>query len=216
MIHAFNISYLNRIQKKLSIVIDYLAYFLKYTNEQIQNTLVHSKVINHLMNANPYYAGGKSGRELCLLIADEQGIENPKHYEETFGKTPEYWTGYALAYYMWYTYRSFERIFYAVRYEDILMMYHPYHEMDITRFVEDLNIRIEKGTKDTNLKIIRMAANLSQSQLAKESGVSLRSIQLYEQRVNDIDKAQSQTLFKLAKTLGCSIENLLENPQRDF
>ena len=35
---------------------------------------------------------------------------------------------------------------------------------------------------------------------------------MYEQRKNDIDKAQGQILYKLAVTLGCSIEDLLEMP----
>ena len=33
------------------------------------------------------------------------------------------------------------------------------------------------------------------------------------QKVNDIDKAQARTLYKLSKVLGCSIEDLLENPE---
>lgn len=44
------------------------------------------------------------------------------------------------------------------------------------------------------------------------SGVNLRNIQMYEQRGNDIDKAQAQILYKLSRVLGCSIEDLLENP----
>ena len=35
---------------------------------------------------------------------------------------------------------------------------------------------------------------------------------MYEQRVNNIDKAQAQTLYKLSRVLGCDIEDLLENP----
>lgn len=53
---------------------------------------------------------------------------------------------------------------------------------------------------------------LSQAELAKISGVSLRSIQMYEQRVNDIDKAQAQTVYKLSRVIGCVMEDLLEKP----
>jgi len=53
---------------------------------------------------------------------------------------------------------------------------------------------------------------LSQAELAKISGVGLRSIQMYEQRVNDIDKAQAQTIYKLSRVIGCSMEDLLEKP----
>ena len=48
---------------------------------------------------------------------------------------------------------------------------------------------------------------------AKLSGVSLRSIQMYEQKVNDIDKAQARTVYKLSRVLGCTVEDLLENPE---
>ena len=64
---------------------------------------------------------------------------------------------------------------------------------------------------ETNLKRIRTAKRYSQKQLADMSGVNLRSIQMYEQRRKDINKAQSDSLFRLAKALGCTMEELLEN-----
>ena len=63
---------------------------------------------------------------------------------------------------------------------------------------------------ETKLKCIRTAKGYSQKQLAELSGVSLRSIQMYEQRRKDINKAQSDSLFHLAKVLGCTMEDLLE------
>ena len=61
----------------------------------------------------------------------------------------------------------------------------------------------------SNLKRIREANNLSQSQLAERSGVTLRSIQVYEQNHRDINKSQAIVLYKLSKALGCKIEDLL-------
>ncbi len=65
---------------------------------------------------------------------------------------------------------------------------------------------------DSKLKRIRENRGLSQTELAKQSGVNLRNIQMYEQRGNDIDKAQARTLYKLSRVLGCDIEDLLESP----
>ena len=65
-------------------------------------------------------------------------------------------------------------------------------------------------TVDTNLKRIRIASGLSQSQLSKLAQVSIRNIQMYEQRRNDINKAQADILFRLSKSLGCNIEDLFE------
>lgn len=61
-----------------------------------------------------------------------------------------------------------------------------------------------------NLKMIREHVGISQATLAKESGVSIRMISFYEQGVKDINKAAGITLYQLAKTLGCTIEDLLE------
>ena len=56
----------------------------------------------------------------------------------------------------------------------------------------------------------RKAAGLSQSKLAERVGVSFRMIQHYEQGSLDINKAAAETVYRLAKALNCSIEELLE------
>lgn len=62
----------------------------------------------------------------------------------------------------------------------------------------------------SKLKDARLAAGLSQSELAKASGVSYRMVQYYEQGVKDINGAAAITVAKLAKTLGKRSEDLLE------
>jgi hypothetical protein len=37
--------------------------------------------------------------------------------------------------------------------------------------------------------------------------------QVFKQRVNDINKAQAHTVYKLARALYCKVEDLLEDPQ---
>lgn len=59
------------------------------------------------------------------------------------------------------------------------------------------------------LKEKRMQRKLSQSQLAKASGVSLRMLQKYEQGDRDLNKAQAETVYKLAKALNCQMEELI-------
>lgn len=89
-------------------------------------------------------------------------------------------------------------------------MYSTLHEADITKFFDIVNTYFD-NKEISNLKIVRQASGLSQSKLAKLAGVKLRSIQMYEQKRNDINKAQGETLYKLAKVLGCNIEDLLDN-----
>ena len=60
-----------------------------------------------------------------------------------------------------------------------------------------------------NLKRLRSEAGISQSNLSELSGVNLQMIQKYEQGVKDINKAQGETLYKLAHALNCNVEDLL-------
>ena len=89
-------------------------------------------------------------------------------------------------------------------------MYYTLHEADISKFVDFVDKKIRETIKDTNLKRMRLLYGVSQSKLAIKSGVSLRSIQMYEQRNKDINKASGETLYSLSKTLGCTMEALLE------
>jgi transcriptional regulator with XRE-family HTH domain len=64
----------------------------------------------------------------------------------------------------------------------------------------------------SNLKFSRELKGLSQSQLAKLSGVSLRNIQAYEQGTRDINEAQCIKVVQLAEALDCDIYDIL-NPR---
>ena len=75
-----------------------------------------------------------------------------------------------------------------------MALYSPYHEMDIRQFVDKMNELV----------------GLNQRELAELSGVPLRTIQQYEQRQKDINKAQAQYLVMLAQVLGCDMRDLME------
>lgn len=57
----------------------------------------------------------------------------------------------------------------------------------------------------------RLKAGLSQSQLAKASGISLRTIQMYECGQRNIDGAGLEMLCALAAGIGCQIFDILES-----
>ena len=63
-------------------------------------------------------------------------------------------------------------------FDDLQKMYYTLHEADITKFVDIVNEKVREHFKDTNLKRIRTAYGCTQVELAKQSGVSLRSIQM--------------------------------------
>ena len=66
-----------------------------------------------------------------------------------------------------------------------------------------------KMKMETRLQLARLAAGLSQSQLAKASGVPVGTIRDYEQN-GSIGGARASTAKILADVLGVTIEELLE------
>lgn len=124
-----------------------------------------------------------------------------------------YWAGWTLAEYQWATCKRFKDIFSKLPLSEIISIYRVYHEMDIGHFIEDMNKKYHAIEQETRLKTIRENRGISQTELSKLSGVKVRSIQMYEQKVNDIDKAQAGTVYKLSRVLGCTIEDLLESPE---
>mgnify|MGYP002625773263 CR=1 FL=1 len=73
-----------------------------------------------------------------------------------------------------------------------------------------MNEMILKAQPETNLKRLRTQAGLSQRQLSDTSGVPFRTIQQYEQRQKNINKAQAEYLLMLAYALHCDPGDLIE------
>lgn len=170
-----------------------------------------SSVSKRMENGEPACLVGKSGIELVVeIIAETKGQKLQIEPKESFGRSREYWIGWAVAYYQWYSGRKYNDIFCVLSYDDLQKMYSTLHEADITKFVDIVDTRMKEYFSETNLKHIRRIYGMTQAELAKSSGVSLRSIQMYEQRNKNINKASVETLYRLAKALGCTIEDLME------
>ncbi len=63
----------------------------------------------------------------------------------------------------------------------------------------------------SRLQFMRKEAGLSQAELAKKSGVSVRLIQAYEQGLKDINKGQVVTVLELAEAIGCDVYEILND-----
>ena len=214
MIHAYNESYLNDAKQNLAECFDYAITACHFEPTLFSKLFVQSGCADKFERGNPAIVAGMSGIELAKKVIT-YAYPNWKFPERIFSedRSNVYWAGWALAEYQWATCKRFKDIFSRISLTDIISMYSVYHEMDIEHFIEDLNKKYDSVTQETRLKTIRENRGISQTELAKLSGVKLRSIQMYEQKVNDIDKAQAGTLYKLSRVLGCTIEDLLENPE---
>lgn len=216
MIHAYDERYLSCAQTALGCMLDYMVNDLGLSIETAWQHFLSSSICPRFECGDCSIIAGRSGFELAYMILEESGKTGPAATPtQPFDRSPAYWTGWAIAWYQRETGLQFRAITEAVPIQDVLDLYDPYHEMDIRQFADRMSELYLAAMSDTNLKARRLAAGLSQSELARRADVPVRTIQQYEQRQKDINKAQAQTLFQLSKALYCDVEDLLERIPRD-
>ncbi|MCR4650747.1 MAG: helix-turn-helix domain-containing protein [Lachnospiraceae bacterium] len=208
MIHAYDKNYLSKAQSSLASMIDFAVYDLSLPLEMFYQRFLTSPVSEQFGSGESSIIAGKSGVELALEVVGDDNLA--KEYRPVANRSPEYWVGWALAYFQWQTNLSFKQINSLIPITEILAMYDPYHEMDISQFCDKMTELYNSRKSETNLKKYRLAAGLSQSELAEVSGVKVRTIQQYEQRVKNINAAKAESVIALSKALECPIEMLME------
>ena len=57
------------------------------------------------------------------------------------GRSREFWAGWALAQYQWRAGLTFRKIESFAPLKDLLLMYSPYHEMEIDQFIDAIERR---------------------------------------------------------------------------
>ena len=213
MTPAYEEMYLNDAMCAMGEMLDYAVHDCGCDGDLFFTQFLSSGVAEQFERGNPKFVGGMSGVELALEVFRRTTGQVPDmDASASEEKTQEYWAGWSLAYYQWKTGMSFREIIsYGLTVSRVCSMY-LLHEADISKFAEAADKVIQENLSEgeTNLKRIRRANGFSQKQLAEVSGVALRMIQLYEQRQNDINKAQASTLSALARSLNCRLEDLME------
>lgn len=211
MIHAYDKVYLEKARTALGRMLDFAVYDLGYDITDFFNLFIASGIADRFGTGDFTVIVGMSGVELAYEVLEQSGVTGERITPNyTVDRSEEFWVGWALAYYQWETSMSFAEIVRYVPIRDIIALYLPYHEMDIRQFVDKVNAMYRVAKPETNLKLQRQKVGLSQRELAELSGVPARTIQQYEQRQKNINKAQAEYLVMLAKVLYCEVDALIE------
>ena len=215
MIPAYDETYLPDAMANLAGAFDYALNDCGLPVGLFMDFFATSEAAALFGRGTPKYVCGMSGEELVAEIMRQTGwariLDMPPAALRA-GSTPEYWGGWALAYCQWARGVRFSDILDVLPFGDIVRLYPALHEADESRFVDVYDERAAGNRTEggSRLHTVRVRAGLSQSGLARRSGVTLRSIQMYEQRRKDLGRAAVSTVLALARTLGCRIEDLLE------
>lgn len=204
MIRAYDETYLRLARASLARAFDYAVYDEHLALEEFCAAFLSSGVARRFERGDAGTLAGKSGVELARDVLSSLPDYQPSPARYAVSRTPEYWAGWALAYYQWQSGLPFERILRAVPINSILLMYDKFHEMDVTQFADHMDGLMREAEPISRLKELRMRMGISQRELAVRSGVPLRSVQQYEQRQKNINRASFESVVALARAVYCS------------
>lgn len=146
MARAYKKTYLNGAMRNLAVMMDCGVRKYGYPIEEFYDRFISSEVSRQFAAGNPRYLVGMSGAELADLVVESSGGTVSKKNDGTFTVGPEYWAGWALAYYHWLSCRSFA---YMQRKglgaNEVVNMYYPMHEADLSKFAEVADSIIERN-----------------------------------------------------------------------
>ena len=111
VIHAYDEDYLPGAQKILGDAVDFAVMTLELEPDLFAGAFAVSSVSKQFAAGNPTYIAGMTGCELAKRVLTETQLPFRDMPDEMYvDKSPEYWAGWALAYYQWYSGRSFMEI----------------------------------------------------------------------------------------------------------
>lgn len=202
MIHAYDKMYLYYEQRKVGGLFQMAVMEEHMDIDEFMEKFISSGMAMAFEIANAKYVLGKSVYELMRIILQRE----PVGREHPYAATPAYWVGWVLAYAQWYLNRTFEQITDKFPCSMLILYYFPYHEMAISK---SLDLIKEKISYDLPLRAFRKERHFTQEELARFSGVPLRSIRAYEQGKVELYTAQAETVYRLAKALSVTMEELV-------
>lgn len=211
MIYAYDEKYLNDAMKNLGEAVDYAVNCCDINMESFFELFIVTGIASQFEKGVPKIVSGLSGTELVHEVINKSGMELPLSLPQIeYDYSSSYWCGWIIAYYQWYTGRDFKDIFENISAAEVEKLYPTLHEASEEKAVDTINKIIERKNTTAKLQILRQNCGYSQRELAEKAGVNLRTLQQYELRAKDINKAASGTLLSLSKVLGCGIEDLME------
>ena len=149
---------------------------------------------------------GMSGTELAMLALSEAGIKMPPADIEIDRNSHSYKLGEGAAYYSVAAGVGLKRVFSAIQ----TLGFDAVKGMSSDRLSLALDSVIKSAPSMARVQAQRKERGLSQRELAERSGVNLRTLQQYELKSKDINKASAKSVLSMARALGCAPEDILE------
>lgn len=204
--------YLDEMQLRLGTFFDLGVNQCGLDGQEVVGLFLTSGLAELFERQIPKYIVGMSGTELLQFALEKCGNGIPVPNEDRWPVSADYWVGYSLPAFQVSTGYTYARLFETLTYDDIRGLHYRLQERDEKDFVREVLRLIQSRKAPVRLQVFRKELGLTQAELAEASGVSLRSIQLYEQGEKDINRAAADTVRRLSQVLRCTMEELMEAP----
>ena len=135
-------------------MIDVAVYYLDYKPADFYDSFLKSDYSHKFEKGDPFTLWGKSGTEIAFDIAQKDIGEYKNKLTESglkLHRSPEYWAGWSLAYYQWFSNKTFSEINSSTDINKIINLYNPYHEMDIRQFCDKMDSLLQKKVEKHNI-----------------------------------------------------------------
>ena len=193
---------------------EFAKCYLRIECDEFFNLLNYTHLSDRIYNLDIIYIYGKSSIEIVNEICSANDIIIKRIDKNKFLKSDKhYWLGLVIASYCYGKRISFKEISKRIKPSQILKIYNTMHEAPHIKVIEEIDKILD--SQESVLKSIRQLKNISQNELSILSGVSLRSIQMYEQKKKNISKASFEIVKRLANSLSVNPEELYESSQVD-
>ena len=205
MIRAYEQAYLSAVMDGIGTMLDYAVNSCGEDLRIFYARFLASGVAEQIERGNPRYLCGLSGIEIAREVAVRTGSPLREAPALIDMGSPQYWTGWALAYLQWNLGKDFKSLQQSgIDAEFLMARYSTLHEADLSKTVQIAKQQLEAfQQQESPLRRMRRNIGLTQAELAQLSGISLRSIRAYEQSQVGLSSASAGSLASLARILGC-------------
>ena len=102
--HAYSEDYLEHAQQVLGDMMDFAVNTCGMNQDEYFVKFLVTGIAGQFEKGNPRYLSGLTGCELVREVMEKSGSPVVVEEDEMYlDKSPEYWSGWALCYYQWFT-----------------------------------------------------------------------------------------------------------------
>lgn len=211
MTYSYDEIYLGGAMKNLGEALDYAVKGCGMTMASFMAMFEACGLSEKFGRGVPSVIAGLSGTELVMKVFSDSGLKRklpPPMDQNEVGL--EYWCGKTLAYYQWRRRVSFKDITKLISMEYFAELYPELVDISDEEVTAKLDSIIKEESSVSRVQKQRKTAGHTQKSLSEAADVNIRTLQQYELKAKDINRASSGVLARMARVLGCQEEDLLE------